>query len=59
MVEYVEPDQERREEDLESKFNRVGIGAVTAAAKYCSSLKAKTAKTAPHASSKSTVIDTD
>ena len=47
-------------ETLESKFQDVGIGAVTAAAQYCVTLKAKTAvrkQTNPQMSA--SVNDTD
>ncbi|MFN0262716.1 hypothetical protein ACKTEK_02445 [Tepidamorphus sp. 3E244] len=58
MAEFQQPEDPRQNEALESKFHEVGISAVTAAASYCPSLKAKSARRTynPQFSS---VMDTD
>ncbi|MCB1478643.1 MAG: hypothetical protein R3D43_06530 [Tepidamorphaceae bacterium] len=43
MAKYENSASNNRNDTLESKFHNVGIGAVTAAAQYCVTLKAKPA----------------
>ena len=59
MAEYQEPERAGRKDTLESKFHEVGIHAVTAAAQYCPSLKAKRTQKMPNPQVAGSVYDTD